>query len=223
MLGHVNKVAEIINRRCDQRGPEIERRFLPYELPSFVTLNRGDGPHSGIMEYGEFLKMMERTYTYRSMIQYYIKGEGVGSHDFRIRRIIGKEGGVLSTKIGKGLDKEELKWSVSERDLQEILRDSDFPGIKKSRFYMSLDGERIEREHKGIKVEFDVFEASLLGTWDMFNLKGLIIAEIDVSKWPEGFEFRSWLGKEITSKKGYGNSSIARFGVPSDVKLLLRL
>lgn len=53
--------------------------------------------------------------------------------------------------------------------------------------------------------EVDVFEK---------ELKGLVVAEIELQKATQKVELPNWIGKEVTGDKRYYNSYLATFGAP---------
>lgn len=50
------------------------------------------------------------------------------------------------------------------------------------------------------------------------NLIGLWIAEIELASEDEPFEKPSWLGEELTYKKGWSNAALVRYGLPDPVE-----
>lgn len=59
--------------------------------------------------------------------------------------------------------------------------------------------------HKNQRFEVDVFEG---------ELKGLIVAEIELETPTQKIDFPNWLGKEITGDIRYYNSVLAAHGIP---------
>lgn len=190
------RLAEIIKRKS-QLEHEIERRFLVDALP-FRT---GEYPN------------VRSGYPHAALLQYYIK---MGDCSFRLR-ITGNKS-ILSTKRGEGLLRQEEKWAISERESRELValvRESNLPGLRKTRFYLPYNGGEIE---------LDLFRVSLKGSSVRFDLNGFAIAEVEFKTLEEQWKFGvpSWFGTEITWKRNYGNGAIAKNGIPEGVKLLSR-
>ena len=170
--------------------PEMERRFLVEAFP-FRT---DDFPGT------------RSSYPHLPIVQFYVKNDGAEYDKFRLRRI--GNSFFASVKRGKGLFREEKKWEILEYEFRALMRGVEWPRVKKTRYYLEWEGENIE---------LDVFHRH-----NGSNLKGLVIAEVEFSslRRAEMFEVPEWFGTEITWKKGYGNGSFAKRGMPDAIRLL---
>lgn len=207
-------------------SPEIiirpsKRVFLPVGSPPFEKLERnGNGQENAIPRYDDFLKIMHRRYAHARITQSYIRMGSFLDDIFRIKKV-GKQY-FISRIREEGLIIQEERWRISAAKFRELRRDKDrkYPGLIKFEFYMSPDGRRIKPGYDGIRVELDVLVASLRGNKVAENLGGFVIAKVRFRNLKERDDFRApeWLGMEITGKAGYGNSAIARYGIPEESK-----
>lgn len=108
-------------------------------------------------------------------------------------RTIGKGKAYLTIKSAKAeLSRDEYEYEISVSDAKALMKLRIGRMIVKRRYIVEVARSRFE---------VDVFER---------KLKGLVIAEIELSSRHTLFKRPDWLGKEITGKKRYYNSHLAR-------------
>src|SRR5687767_12989900 len=116
------------------------------------------------------------------------------TRDVSIRvRTIGKNEAFLTIKSAKAeLSRDEYEYEIPVHDARKLMKMRIGRLIVKRRYIVEVNRARFE---------VDVFAR---------KLKGLVIAEIELASRHTLFKQRDWLGKEITGKKRYYNSQLAR-------------
>jgi CYTH domain-containing protein len=116
------------------------------------------------------------------------------TRDVSIRvRTIGKNKAFLTIKSAKAeLSRDEYEYEIPVHDARKLMKLRTGRLIVKRRYIVEVARSRFE---------VDVFAR---------KLKGLVIAEIELTSRHTLFKRPDWLGKEITGKKRYYNSQLAR-------------
>lgn len=108
-------------------------------------------------------------------------------------RTIGKSKAYLTIKGATAeIERMEYEYEIPLDHARMLMKHRVGRLIVKRRHVVTLDGSRFE---------VDVFER---------NLKGLVIAEIELPSRETRFRQPKWLGKEITGKKRYYNAELAQ-------------
>lgn len=108
-------------------------------------------------------------------------------------RTIGESKAYLTIKTARpGLSREEYEYAISIKDARSLMKLRIGRLIVKRRHIVKVGGSRFE---------VDVFAR---------ELKGLVIAEIELPSQRATFERPAWLGKEVTGEKRYYNAQLAR-------------
>lgn len=165
---------ELNNREFDNM--EIERKYL-------IDLNN--------------LPDSVKTAEAFEMVQTYINY----SPEIRVRKINNLYY-FLTMKLPKdnvGLAREEVEYSITPEDYEELLKKQVGNTIYKTRYELFINN---------IKIEVDIYAETLIG---------LCVAEVEFQniKKSEAFVPPEWFGPEITSDSRYKNASLARDGLPS--------
>lgn len=111
-------------------------------------------------------------------------------------RISGDKAFLTVKGIGSesGMSRFEWEKDISVEDAEKLLEIAEPGVIEKTRYLVpSEDGAHVW--------EVDEFEG---------RLKGLVLAEIELSSESEAFELPAWAGKEVTGDPAYYNSSLRR-------------
>ncbi len=119
----------------------------------------------------------------------------------RIRRRAGVDGAILTVKSGAGLTRHEVEVDISETAAEKLWPETDGRRVEKSRAILPLED--------GNTAELDRF---------MGSLAGHAIVEVEFMSEDEARAFTppAWFGREVTEDGRYNNSSLARFGWPSE-------
>jgi len=108
-------------------------------------------------------------------------------------RTIGKDKAFLTIKSAKAeLSRDEYEYEIPVKDAKALMKLRIGRLIVKRRYIVEIARARFE---------VDVFAR---------KLKGLVIAEIELTSRHMLFKRPDWLGKEITGKKRYYNAQLAR-------------
>lgn len=108
-------------------------------------------------------------------------------------RTVGKSKAYLTIKSGgSGLSRAEYEYAIPVDDANRLMKQRIGRLIVKRRHIVNAAKSRFE---------IDVFAR---------KLKGLVIAEIELTSRHATFERPKWLGREITGKKRYYNAALAR-------------
>jgi len=111
--------------------------------------------------------------------------------DRTIRIRIKGELAFLTIKIGeKTLNRDEFEYPIPLKDAQNMIELLNLKSLSKTRYEL-LFGNHLW--------EIDVFEG---------KLKGLILAEIELSSEGELFDKPAWLGKEVSDDPAYLNAKL---------------
>ncbi len=85
-----------------------------------------------------------------------------------------------------------MEWKLDLEMAKSLLNSNEWPAIEKSRYFVPSGGD--------LTWEVDQFLGRHEGLW---------IAEIELNKEDEKFEFPNWLGKEVTGDFQYSNQYLA--------------
>ncbi|MEN8786648.1 MAG: CYTH domain-containing protein [Flavobacteriales bacterium] len=105
-------------------------------------------------------------------------------------RIAGKRGFLTIKSKSKGSVRSEFEYEIPIEDATELIELCEKPILSKTRFIVKFENH---------KWEIDVFEK---------ENKGLVVAEIELSKEDEFFLTPDWIGKEVTEETKYYNSQL---------------
>ena len=89
-----------------------------------------------------------------------------------------------------GLTRKEYEYEIPYQEAEEMIMDLKLKVLKKRRYLIDFSNKIWE---------VDVFEG---------NLKGLIIAEIELEFEQEAFEKPAWIGKEVSYDPSYYNANL---------------
>ena len=89
-----------------------------------------------------------------------------------------------------GLTREEYEYEIPYQEAEEMIMDLKLKVLKKRRYLIDFSNKIWE---------VDVFEG---------NLKGLVIAEIELESEQEAFEKPAWIGKEVSYDPSYFNANL---------------
>jgi CYTH domain-containing protein len=124
----------------------------------------------------------------------------LSTHPERSVRVrIKEDRGFLTVKgaaDAKGISRFEWEIEISVGEAEDLLTICE-PGV--------IEKIRYEVKYKDYTFEVDDF---------LNNNKGLVIAELELSREDEAYSRPDWLGKEVTGEKKYYNSMLAR--IPYD-------
>jgi adenylate cyclase len=108
-------------------------------------------------------------------------------------RTIGKNKAFLTIKSAKSeLSRDEYEYEIPVADAKKLMK--------------LRIGRLIVKRRYIVEVNRSVFEVDVFGR----KLKGLVIAEIELTSRHTLFRQPDWLGKEITGKKRYYNAQLAQ-------------
>ena len=108
-------------------------------------------------------------------------------------RTIGKNKAYLTIKTAAAeLSRDEYEYEIPVEDARKLMKRRVGRLIVKRRYIVEVNRSR--------------FEVDVFGR----KLKGLVIAEIELTSRHTLFKHPEWLGKEITGKKRYYNAHLAR-------------
>lgn len=105
-------------------------------------------------------------------------------------RIAGKRGFLTIKSKSKGSVRSEFEYEIPIEDATELIELCEKPILSKTRFIVKFENHTWE---------IDVFEK---------ENKGLVVAEIELSKEDEFFLTPDWIGKEVTEETKYYNSQL---------------
>ena len=105
-------------------------------------------------------------------------------------RIAGKQGFLTIKSKSKGCVRSEFEYEIPIEDATELIELCEKPILSKTRFIVKFENHTWE---------IDVFEK---------ENKGLVVAEIELSKEDEFFLTPDWIGKEVTEETKYYNSQL---------------
>jgi adenylate cyclase len=89
-----------------------------------------------------------------------------------------------------GFTRDEFEYPIPKEDAVEMIERFNLKVLTKRRYYIEL---------QNFTWEIDVFEG---------KLKGLIVAEIELSSESIEFEIPSWIGEEVTEDPNYLNAEL---------------
>ena len=89
-----------------------------------------------------------------------------------------------------GLTRKEYEYEIPYQEAEEMIMDLKLKVLKKRRYLIDFSNKTWE---------VDVFED---------NLKGLVIAEIELESEQEAFEKPAWIGKEVSYDPSYFNANL---------------
>jgi adenylate cyclase len=116
-------------------------------------------------------------------------------------RDAGPTGCTLTVKVGSGVERTELEWTIERAEFEAAWPHTEGRRIEKTRHRIpAAEGRHI--------IELDVFGGAL---------DGLIIAEVEFDAPEELAEFcpPDWFGTEVTDDARYSNASLALHGLPT--------
>lgn len=130
-----------------------------------------------------------QAYPSTRIVQGYLHESGMTS---RVR-IAGDEGFLTLKGKAKGLVRDEWEYSIPKDEAEEILAKHAVGRlIHKTRYAVPFGGHTWE---------VDVFEQ---------ELKGLVVAEIELAHAAERFQRPHWVGVEVTLNKAFTNKNLAQ-------------
>jgi adenylate cyclase len=156
---------------------EIERKFLLNQLPT-VLIEEAN------------LKVVSEQYieqTYLAMDE---------SQEVRVRRIVDLISGEVTYthtfKLGNGLSREEIEYSISESIYGQLVKAFGFVPLTKKRITAQWEAHTIE-----------------IDTYDQIELSVLEV-EFDSEAAANSFIAPAWFGKDISSERQYSNKKVWR-------------
>ncbi|WP_419871567.1 CYTH domain-containing protein [Candidatus Pristimantibacillus sp. PTI5] len=156
---------------------EIERKFLLPEFPSALV------QEAKLKVLSE--QRIEQTYLAIDENQ-----------ELRVRRIVDLASGEVTYthtfKLGNGLLREEIEYSISESIYGQVIKAFGFVPLTKN---------RITAEWNGRVIEID--------TYDQIALSVLEV-EFDSEEAANTFQAPDWFGKDISSERQYSNKKVWR-------------
>lgn len=156
---------------------EIERKFLLPEFPS------------PLVEEAKLKVLSEQRIeqTYLAIDE---------NQELRVRRIVDLDSGEVTYthtfKLGNGLLREEIEYSISESIYGQVIKAFGFVPLTKN---------RITAEWNGRVIEID--------TYDQIELSVLEV-EFDSEEAANTFQAPDWFGKDISSERQYSNKKVWR-------------
>ncbi|MGM0884851.1 MAG: CYTH domain-containing protein [Bacillota bacterium] len=156
---------------------EIERKFLLAELPSVII------EEQKLKVLSE--QRIEQTYLAIDETQ-----------ELRVRRIVDLASGEVSFthtfKLGNGLSREEIEYSISEGIYDQVIKAFGFVPLTKNRITAEWDGSIIE-----------------IDIYDQIELAVLEV-EFDSEEAANAFAAPDWFGRDISSERQYSNKKVWR-------------
>lgn len=156
---------------------EIERKFLLSEYPSALI---EEGTLKVVSE-----QRIEQTYLAMD-----------DNQELRVRRIVDLVSGEVSYthtfKLGNGLSREEIEYSISEGIYGQIVKAFGFIPLTKNRLTAQWNGRVIE-----------------IDTYDQIELS---VLEVEYESLEEANSFAApdWFGKDISTERQYSNKTVWR-------------
>lgn len=156
---------------------EIERKFLLAKLPSVII----DEQKLKVLSE----QRIEQTYLAIDETQ-----------ELRVRRIVDLASGEVSFthtfKLGNGLSREEIEYSISEGIYDQVVKAFGFVPLTKNRITAEWDGSIIE-----------------IDIYDQIELAVLEV-EFDSEEAANAFAAPDWFGRDISSERQYSNKKVWR-------------
>lgn len=156
---------------------EIERKFLLAKLPSVII------EEQKLKVLSE--QRIEQTYLAIDETQ-----------ELRVRRIVDLASGEVSFthtfKLGNGLSREEIEYSISEGIYDQVVKAFGFVPLTKNRITAEWDGSIIE-----------------IDIYDQIELAVLEV-EFDSEEAANAFAAPDWFGRDISSERQYSNKKVWR-------------
>jgi CYTH domain-containing protein len=156
---------------------EIERKFLLAELPSVII------EEQNLKVLSE--QRIEQTYLAIDETQ-----------ELRVRRIVDLASGKVSFthtfKLGNGLSREEIEYSISEGIYDQVVKAFGFVPLTKN---------RITAEWEGSIIEVDIYDQIELAVLEV---------EFDSEEAANAFAAPDWFGRDISSERQYSNKKVWR-------------
>jgi len=97
---------------------------------------------------------------------------------------------LFTIKLGTGLTRSEFEYEIPTDEANEMIEEAKLPCLHKTRFYIQNGNDTWE---------LDVFHGAL---------KGLLLAELELTEETQFFEKPNWLGEEVTFDPAYLNSNL---------------
>jgi adenylate cyclase len=97
----------------------------------------------------------------------------------------------------EGMSRDEWEYPILFEDAEEMMKLCELKILKR----------RALIKHGIYTIELDTFDG---------DLKGLVMAEIEVNDVDEKIELPSYLGKDVSTDHRYTNISLAKHGIPKD-------
>ncbi len=126
--------------------------------------------------------------THSSHIEQFYLFTASSSETLRLRIV--NSSYILTQKglpFSNGLVREEIEKEITKEEAMQLLEQGFKGKIEKERYYVPKDK---------VLWEVDIFHG---------NLEGLIMAEVELEREDQEFDFPEWLGKEVTGDKRYYN------------------
>ncbi|NIK80550.1 CYTH domain-containing protein [Paenibacillus castaneae] len=156
---------------------EIERKFLLAEFPNVIV---EEGNLQVVSE-----QRIEQTYIAIDENQ-----------ELRVRRIVNLASGEVTYthtfKLGNGLLREEIEYSISEAIYEQIVKAFGFVPLTKNRITAQWNGRVIE-----------------IDTYDQIELSVLEV-EFESEEEANAFVAPDWFGRDISSERQYSNKKVWR-------------
>lgn len=156
---------------------EIERKFLLAKLPSVIIEEQK-------------LKVLSE----HRIEQTYLAIDE--TQELRVRRIVDLASGEVSFthtfKLGNGLSREEIEYSISEGIYDQVVKAFGFVPLTKNRITAEWDGSIIE-----------------IDIYDQIELAVLEV-EFDSEEAANAFAAPDWFGRDISSERQYSNKKVWR-------------
>ena len=105
-------------------------------------------------------------------------------------RIMGKDGFITIKSKSKSSVRSEFEYEIPIDDAKELMELCEKPILAKTRHFV---------KHENHNWEIDVFEK---------ENKGLVVAEIELTRENESFLIPDWIGNEVTEETKYYNSQL---------------
>lgn len=108
---------------------------------------------------------------------------------------------ILTVKTAGLMKKQEYEINLTQEQFTRLWKKTEGNTIEKTRYIIPLD--------HGLKAELDIYEGAL---------KGFMNVEVEFSSTKDAilFEKPLWFGREVTQFPQYSNSSLSKYGIPSD-------
>jgi CYTH domain-containing protein len=122
-----------------------------------------------------------------------------GPASVRVRRSDDRR--ILTIKTGSGRNRHEIERDLDQDEFDAIWAAATELRIAKRRHRIDIGN--------GLTAELDLYDGALAG-------RRLVEVEFDSEDAADDFEPPDWFGREVTDDNRYTNSSLARFGWPTE-------